>query len=134
MPPKKPSTPKGKGRMLARPKDDSSTQATQPASTNQVEDTPPKHEAMVVDDVDGNAAPSEPSWGKWKERPPSMEEYDQHLVLTRDSGIVHALDRCEECKAFRRHLQCLHASARYAKLCRLYNERNSPQLLQEEYD
>jgi hypothetical protein len=109
-------------------------QATQPASTDQVEDTPPEHEVMVVDNVDDETNPSEPSRGKRKEQPLSMEEYNQHLIVTRNGGIAHAPDRCEECKTFQRHMRRSHASTRYTELCRWYIERNSPRLLQEEYD
>jgi hypothetical protein len=134
MPPTKPNVPKGKGCASAWPEDDSSQQADQPAPADQAEDPPSEHEAMVVDDVDNSTGPSKPSCGKWKDWPPSMEEYDQHLVMMRDGGIAHAPDRCEECKTFHQHMRRSHASAWYTKLRHLYNERNSPRLLQEEYN
>jgi hypothetical protein len=60
---------------------------------------------MIVDNVDDGAddgaAPSAKASGKQKERPPSMEDLDQHLVLTRDGGILHTDTSCDACRKFK---------------------------------
>jgi hypothetical protein len=138
MAPKQPQKPKGKGRASARPEDSSSTPAEQPDSASQAEEAPPEQEAMIVDDVDDSATdgatPSAVASGKRKERPPSMEDLDLQLILTRDGGISHPETSCDQCRAFRDHMRRSHASEKHAALRRVYNERNSARVLQEEYD
>jgi hypothetical protein len=93
---------------------------------------------MVVNSVDNRteigAASVELSQGKGKERPPSMEDMDQHLILTCDGGISHEPVKCNDCCTVHDHMRQSHASACYAKLRRLYIERNSLRVLQEEYN
>jgi hypothetical protein len=92
---------------------------------------------MIVDNVDDGAtdgaAPSAKASGKRKERPPSMEDLDQHLILTKDR-IVHKETSCDDCRKFHDHMRRSHVSEKHAALRRVYHKRSSVCALQEEYD
>jgi hypothetical protein len=131
MAPKLPPNSKGKGHTKVQPEDKPSTPTDQSASASQADSEPHEHEAMIVDD---GAAPSAKASGKQKVRPPSMEDLDQHLVLTHDGGSSHTDTSCNDCHKFHDHMHHSHASEKHATLRRVYHEQNSAQVLQEEFD
>jgi hypothetical protein len=137
MSPKLPPNSKGKGRAKAQPEDERSTPTDQSASASQAESEPHEHEAMIIDNVDDGATdgttPSTKASGKQKVHPPSMDDLDQHLVLTRD-GIAHTDASCDNCRKFHDHMRRSHASEKHAALRHVYHERISTRVLQEEFD